>query len=251
MTVCAGVDGCRGGWIAVWRHPGAEPTVAVFETFGDLLKELPDDAIIAVDIPIGLPDRIQGKGRIAEQTVRPLLAGKASSVFSVPSRETIESGMKFHAGYRSGIHSYVHAYELAKKVARSTSDPAKSLSRQAFGILPKIAEVDANLRADSSLPLRVFESHPEMAFRLLNGGMPMSHSKLTDAGAAERRAALIACGLDEAFLHQPAPKRAKTDDLIDACAMLLIAGRIRNGDATSHPSPPGRDGLDLPIAIWV
>ncbi len=84
MTVCAGVDGCRGGWIAVWRHPGAAPTVTVFEKFGDLLMELPNDAIIAVDIPIGLPKRIQGKGRVAEQTVRPLLPGKASSGIQRP-----------------------------------------------------------------------------------------------------------------------------------------------------------------------
>lgn len=250
MTVCAGVDGCRGGWIAVWRHPGAAPTVTVFEKFGDLLMELPNDAIIAVDIPIGLPKRIQGKGRVAEQTVRPLLPGKAASVFSVPSRETVESGMTFYAGYRSGAHSYQQAYELAKKVASSTSDPPKSLSRQAFGILPKIAEVDANLRADASLPLRVFESHPEMAFRVLNGRMPMSHSKLTDEGAAERRVVLTSCGFGEVFLYQPAPMKAKTDDFLDACALLLIAGRIRSGEAISHPSPPSRDDLNLPIAIW-
>ncbi|TIN07407.1 MAG: DUF429 domain-containing protein, partial [Mesorhizobium sp.] len=52
MTV-VGVDGCRAGWIAVRRDPGAAPSVAVFPSFAALLDALPADATVAVDMPIG------------------------------------------------------------------------------------------------------------------------------------------------------------------------------------------------------
>src|SRR5437763_193817 len=58
----AGVDGCKAGWIVVHREPGAAPSVSVFPSFPALLEALPD-AIIAVDMPIGLPDFSRKGGR--------------------------------------------------------------------------------------------------------------------------------------------------------------------------------------------
>ncbi len=48
-------------------------------------------AAIAVDMPIGLPDRIEGSGRAAERAVRPLLGPRQSSVFTIPARAAIEA----------------------------------------------------------------------------------------------------------------------------------------------------------------
>ena len=244
MNACAGVDGCKGGWITVWRKRNEDPQAAVFNTFSGLLENLPSDAIIAVDIPIGLPDRIEGTGRAAEQAVRKLLPGKTSSVFSVPSREAVEKGQAYLSA-----HPYKMAYLLTKDVARATSHPPKALSRQAFGILPKIAEVDALLRADTSLHLRLWESHPEAAFCFLNQSRPMSSRKSTDEGAKERRAVLAVNGIDPAFLALSAPSGAKTDDFLDACAMLATAEPILAGNYVTHPSTPERDRHNLPIAI--
>ncbi|MEP6566800.1 MAG: DUF429 domain-containing protein, partial [Mesorhizobium sp.] len=84
-----GVDGCKAGWIAVRRHPSAAPTVDVFPTFATLLAALPDNAVIAVDMPIGLPDFSQRGGRGPEALVRPLLGARQSSVFSIPSRAAL------------------------------------------------------------------------------------------------------------------------------------------------------------------
>ena len=69
----AGVDGCKGGWICVHQRPGEEPQVAVFARFELLVDALPAGAIIAVDMPIGLPEKTGRGGRGPEALVRPLL----------------------------------------------------------------------------------------------------------------------------------------------------------------------------------
>src|SRR5690606_21316450 len=68
-----GVDGCPGGWIAVWYGDGGEPMVRVFPGFAALIGEFSGDATIAVDMPIGLPDFSRRGGRGPEALVRPLL----------------------------------------------------------------------------------------------------------------------------------------------------------------------------------
>ena len=50
----AGVDGCKAGWIAAIRLPGEAPRVAIHGTMEALVEALPDETIIAVDMPIGL-----------------------------------------------------------------------------------------------------------------------------------------------------------------------------------------------------
>ena len=57
--------------------------------FADVLAAPETPAVIAVDIPIGLPERARHGGRAAENAVRPLLGARQSSVFSVPSRAAL------------------------------------------------------------------------------------------------------------------------------------------------------------------
>ena len=69
----AGVDGCRAGWIVAFVRPAAtEFVIRVVERFSDLIAASENPAVIAVDIPIGLPDRSGHGGRAAENAVRPL-----------------------------------------------------------------------------------------------------------------------------------------------------------------------------------
>ena len=99
---------------------------------------------------------------------------------------------------------------------------ATGVSKQAFNLLPKLAEVDALVTP--ALQDRVLEVHPELAFAALAGGAPMAWPKRTAAGRAERLAAL---GLNEA----PRVRGAAPDDVLDAMAVLASMRRWSTGDA--------------------
>ncbi|MGX9576553.1 DUF429 domain-containing protein [Mesorhizobium sp. f-mel] len=250
MTV-VGVDGCKAGWIAVRRDPGAMPSAAVFPSFAALLDALPADATVAVDMPIGLPDLSQKGGRGPEALVRPLLGNRQSSVFAIPSRAALYA----HTDGFTTIKAWYAAHREASEVAKATSDPPRGVSIQAFGIFAKIREIDAVLIARPELRSRVFESHPEVAFCRLNSDQAMCLPKkikgvVNPAGMAERKALLCRHGFTRGFLDQTPPRGAAGDDFVDAAAMMLIAGRIASGEARPLPDPPLADRFGIPVAIW-
>jgi predicted RNase H-like nuclease len=236
----AGVDGCRGGWVAAFLHAGGgELRLRVVSRFADVLAAPEAPAVVAVDMPVGLPERAGPGGRAAENATRPLLGALRSSVFSVPSRAALAA----------------LDYREACRLALATSDPPRKVSKQLFMIAPKIREVDACLRADAVAAARVFEVHPEVAFWRLNGARALDQPKKVKGrchppGLALHRRLLIAGGLPAAVVDGVAPAGAGADDLIDALACAAIARRIHAGTAQSFPDPPERDGHGLPMAIW-
>jgi len=236
----AGVDGCRDGWIAAFIHPaGNDGELAVFERFSDILAVRQAPAVLAVDIPIGLPDQAGHGGRLAENAVRPLLGQRQSSVFSVPSRAAI----------------YADDYRAACQAALASSDPPRKVSKQLFNIAPKIREVDEALRAETKFVPRVFEVHPEVAFWRLNGGRALTQPKKVKSrpyapGLILRRELLRAAGFPQDAVDAAPPDGAGADDLIDALACAAIARRIHAGAAKPFPDPPERDKFGLPMAIW-
>jgi predicted RNase H-like nuclease len=236
----AGIDGCPCGWVAAFVRADLRAVrVRVVPHFADVLAAPEAPAIVAVDMPIGLPERAGLGGRVAERAVRPLLGARQSSVFSVPSRAALAA-----ADYRE-----------ACAIALATSEPPRKVSRQLFMLAPKIREVDACLRADASCAGRVYEVHPEVAFWRLNGERALSEPKKVrsrpyEPGLALRRRLLIAAGFPAAAVEAKPPKGAGPDDLIDALACAAIAQRIHAGRARPFPDPPERDALGLPMAIW-
>ncbi|WP_293860377.1 DUF429 domain-containing protein [uncultured Alsobacter sp.] len=239
MALVAGVDGCPAGWIAVLRDTAVAGSerVVVTSRFADLIEAGP--AVIAVDMPIGLPDRIGPGGRGPETALRPHLGERQSSVFSVPSRSAV----------------YAMDYREACTLAAATSDPPRKVSKQAFFLFPKIREIDGLLLARADLRGRVFESHPEGVFMTLNDGMALSEPKKVKGkcwpdGMALRRRLLAKAGVDAALLAMPTPRGAGEDDLLDAVACSVTAGRILRGEARSFPERPGIDAFGLPVAIW-
>lgn len=246
-----GVDGCPGGWVAVFEAAGLLQA-RVFGDFAGLVAAFATDASIAVDMPIGLPERAGAGGRGPEALVRPLLGQRQSSVFPIPSRAAIHA----ECGPFADAAALYDAHGRANRIARESSEPPRAISIQAFGIFPKIRELDALLRHRPELADRVIESHPELAFWLLNQRRSLATPKKVKgrpdaAGLAERRALLTAGGIDPAFLAMPPPRGAAVDDLLDATALLVVARRHRRGEAISFPDPPGRDAFGLPVAIRV
>jgi predicted RNase H-like nuclease len=236
----AGADGCPGGWIVAFVRPGGdEARLRIVPRFADLLAAPERPAIVAVDMPIGLPERTGLGGRAAENCVRPLLGARQSSVFSVPSRTAIYAG----------------DYAAACAIAAATSDPPRKVSKQLFNIAHKIREVDEVLRAKPDAASRVFEVHPEVAFWRLNGERALTEPKKTkgrpyEPGLALRRKLLIAAGLSAGAANAAAPKGAASDDLLDALACAAVARRIHAKIARPFPDPPPRDAHGLTMAIW-
>ena len=232
----AGVDGCPSGWIAAFVR-GAEVRVEVLPRFVHVLALRP--ALVAIDIPIGLPERAGHGGRAAENAVRPLLGARQSSVFSVPSRAAV----------------YAESYVVACAAALATSDPPRKMSIQLYNIAPKIREVDELLRADPALAQHVFEVHPELAFWRLNGWRALDQPKKVkgrshEPGLALRRSLLLAGGLPDPAVNALPPKGAGPDDLLDALACAYVAVQLRDGLAQPFPNPPEWDAFGLPMAIW-
>jgi threonine dehydratase/predicted RNase H-like nuclease len=239
MAWLAGVDGCKGGWIAAIASDGeSTPMIRVVPRFADLFagEVVPD--LVAVDMPIGLPEQVQGSGRGPEQAVRALLGDRQSSVFSIPARRAVEAT----------------DYAQACALALATSDPPRKVSKQGFHLFPKIREIDELLRSAPGLRERIFEVHPELAFRTMRG-VPLAHPKkikgvVNAQGLAERRGLLIAAGIPAGTAGSRPPRGAAADDLLDALAALVVARHIAAGRGRPFPDPPGRDSHGLPIAIW-
>ena len=235
----AGMDGCRAGWLTVLRDLSgiAPPQMTLLPRFADILASDADPSVIAVDMPIGLPETISGPGRVAEQAVRPLLGERQSSVFSIPARAAM----------------MCDDYRNACREALLRSDPPRKVSKQAFNIFPKIREIDSVMNPEQVD--RIFEVHPEVAFWRLNGGTSMAlpkkiRNRPNPAGLDERRGLLQGLGYEPDFLAQKPPKGAGADDLVDAAVCAVIAERIARGEAVPMPDPPGRDARGLSIAIW-
>jgi len=236
----AGVDGCPAGWVsALVRPAGEEVRVRVVPRFADVKNAPGAPGIIAVNVPIGLPQRIGVGGRGPEAAVRKLLGARQSSVFSVPARAAI----------------YAQTFSEACRIGMETSQPPRKISKQLFMIAPKIREVDILLREDPALKDKVFEVHPEVAFWRLNANRALDEPKKIKGvpyapGLALRRRLLIEAGFARACVEAAPPRGARADDVLDALACAAIARRIHAGVAESFPASPTRDAFGLRIGIW-
>ena len=226
-AVFCGIDGCRGGWVAVFL-PKSGPAGAWAEIHSGW-ESLQFDglAAAAVDMPIGLPDTgLRG----CDMQARELLGAARSRVFPHLRRPLL--GL---------VGDYRGANAWAKR-------DGKGISKQAFNILPKIKQIDDRIAPDDQA--RIKEAHPELAFARLNGGEPLT-SKATDRGLRARARLLRAAGFAgvEAMWRVVKGRGVKRDDLYDACVLALTAQRIARGKAVCLGSGK-RDARGLKMEIW-
>jgi predicted RNase H-like nuclease len=227
-----GIDGCRGGWVVA--NATTHLTDVTFEFASDLrpiFETTGTNSIIAIDIPIGLPET---EPRLCDGAARRLLGWpRSSSVFSPPCRKAI-------AG---------KTFKQALQLNRAAM--GVGISKQAFHITTKIREVDVLMTRQRQQYVR--EVHPEVSFAQLNGGA-LSHNKKTRRGCAERIALLRRAGLEisEAWLVRQRMKvgaRVSFDDLIDALACLVTAFAIQNGLGRCLGLGTQRDAKGLAMEI--
>ena len=190
--------------------------------------------IIAVDMPIGLPER---SGRPPEREVRARLGERQSSVFAVPAGKAV----------------YCTDYREACAVNLRNSDPPKKVSKQCFHLFPKMREIDALM--SPAHQLRVFESHPELAFWVMNDGKPLPLPKKVKgqpfpAGLDLRRELLRKNGVPVDSLTPDYRRRdVGPDDLLDACACTFVAWRILNRRSIRFPADPPLNARGLRMEI--
>ena len=201
-----GIDGCKAGWIA-WIVSGNEtPEFKVVKTLEELVDDLTGSTTL-IDMPIGFSDSLT-PDRLCDKAARRFLTRKrGSSVFPVPCREAV----------------YQTDYIAACKANVEQLD--KKFSKQTWGIVPKIRELDELIESHPSLSIR--ESHPEVVFAALKGE-PLTFSKRTQEGKEERLSIIQQLapqwcdGLSLAILNTKR-KDVAIDDIYDAFILMLIA----------------------------
>jgi predicted RNase H-like nuclease len=215
-VLVAGVDAWRKGWVIVLVRNGEVVATRCASTFAQARDLAVGAAVVAVDMPIGLP--VTGV-RAADVEARAAVGPRRSSVFPAPPRAALVCG---DVGAARRIHP--------------------SLSSQAWALGPRILEVEALLDD------RVFEVHPEVSFAALAGGH-LAYPKRTWNGQMERRRLLAAAGLELPDELAGPAGGVPVDDVLDATAAAWSASRIAGGAAASLPAePPLTNGR--PVAIW-
>lgn len=225
----AGIDGCRDGWVAVTVESGAfaAATCRHGADLRQMLSGLAADMAI-VDIPIGLSSG--PAGRSVEKAMRDLLRGKASSVFNAPCRQALDAT----------------SYEEASRLNAEVLDVG--LSRQTYGIMPKIAEADRTIAGFGQD--RVREGHPEVSFCVADGS-PIVANKSAAKGMLWRAGVLQRLGFDLGALARSLPDalRAKPDDVMDAAILCWSAQRAALGTSQTIPPTPATDDRGLTMSI--
>lgn len=234
-----GVDGCPAGWFSVGLDRFGGYEVEVFTSFEGLLAHYSSARLVLVDIPIGLPEGPDR--RECDRQARKLLGRRGSSVFPAPTRQTAEQAAAAPKDYRAAL-------------ATERRYAGKGISRQAFAISPKIAEVDAMLRSrDTGATPVVREVHPEVCFWRLNDERPMKFTKKKPAGRAERLGVLRKEDSRSEEIYEQAcssflRKVVGRDDVLDALVAVLVA-RERVDRLRTIPEIPPRDARGLPMEM--
>jgi predicted RNase H-like nuclease len=223
VSYVLGVDAYKSGWVALALGNGTVSGCQLYGHISELIGDHSAAGIIAVDIPIGLPE----KGpRQADVEARRFVGPRRSSVFPTPTRAILEAP----------------TYDEAIVLAQALGGPG--VSRQSFALAPKILEVDAAASTDE----RIVEVHPEVSFRAM-ANHPIDFPKKSWNGLLLRRQHLEANGVllpDDLSEGGLAP----ADDVLDAAAAAWTANRLAQGKAKTLPDPPEEHPGGRAVAIW-
>jgi predicted RNase H-like nuclease len=220
MSIVAGLDGWKGGWVAVILDAGRFHEAFVSPSLDGALPRLTSAEVIGIDMPIGFPSR---GTRRADHEARSFVGPRHNSVFLVPPRHVINCP----------------TYASARRAARASWD--RGLTAQTYALRDKMLEIDGMARHDS----RFVEVHPEVSFRALSR-RPLQYPKRTWNGERQRMALLKSAGIvipDEV----PEVPRVPADDLLDAAVVAWSANR-HVGRRSNH-LPRDADPANEPV-IW-
>lgn len=228
-----GIDWMNGHWLAVELCNGAIDC-RTFSHIGDVCETYADADAILIDVPIGLPQNDEEEACRPDCAARVLLGTKRKScVFPVPCRQAV----------------YEDGYEQA--CLKNLQVLGKGMSSQSHGFSKTIRQVDAFLRDHSQWKNRLMESHPEVAFQILQNGLPLQYSKKTAQGLLERKQILRSYGMDSEDILRRFPVKWH-NDVLDATALALHAKLGHRDGFRTVPEVPDCDsaGLKMQMVFW-
>lgn len=228
----AGIDGCKAGWILTTFDES--PAYHILRSDEELKEALLEYDKIFIDMPIGLEDETYN--RECDQLLRKKLGAEyASSVFSPPIRPAL------HAP--SYVEANMQSFEYTEK----------KLTVQAWNITPKIKVLDAFLISQPQLQQKVFESHPELLFMNLNGGM-IYQKKNTKKGLRHRLDLVsnhepIAADFFREIKEEYRRNEVDEDDIVDSMVLAYAAKQAIEKSIKTIPENPPKDSEGLIMAI--
>lgn len=232
MSTVVGLDGTPGGWAAIILDNGVLDVTKIVG-LNEFLTQKARFQVVAIDTPIGLLDRYEVGGRYCDRAVRSILGKRGSSVFPAPVRPVLRA----------------RSYDEGCAISRSSGPFGKAITKQTFGILPKIIEVDQLLQQKCEFRSVIREVHPEFSFAELTG-LPIQFSKKKKAGKDQRRGALRDVFVDfDAIELRGRRLQLPCEDIIDATIACWTASRVAKGSARCVTDGT-TDSTGLSMAIW-
>jgi len=229
----AGIDGCKLGWILISFDEGEE-RYQIIQSSDELKSVFETYDRIFIDMPIGLED--EEYTRECDALLRKELGGEySSSVFSPPIRPALEAP--------SYVEANMISYEWTEK----------KLSLQSWNITPKIKVLDELLKANPEFKEKVLESHPELLFQKLNGGMIFQKKNLKK-GIRHRLELIkeeesIADDFFRDIKEEWRRSEVGEDDIVDAMALAYYAKKSEVKGIKTIPAVVNFDSEGLPKAI--
>lgn len=231
----AGIDGCKAGWfVVVWNH--SQPFFYLVKTTWELVEIIQQCDRVLIDIPIGISSTTAS--RECDRLLRKNMGtAYGSSVFNPPVRQALYVG------------SYKKACDINEQIT------GKRLSKQSWNISNKIREIDQMLFVERGIRSKIYESHPEWCFILLNDGKVLPHKKKTEEGKSLRLKVLEKVWKNpdrfyEKVLNQFKRNELAGDDILDAMVLSCFATNSLKNGLYSFPEDPPKDKMGLKMGIF-
>lgn len=227
-----GIDWMKPSWLAVELR-GKALSAHRFSHIGKACDAYQNADAVFIDIPVGLPENKQEDQLRPDKEARNLLPAKRkSTIFPVPCRQAIYSSTEAEA----------------KQI--NTTVLNRGMSKQAYGFSKMIQQVDTYLQQTPAWKNRLLESHPEVAFQLLNNGSGLQHSKHSKEGIIERIRILRGHGIDPKPLLNDFSEK-QWEDVLDALCLAVSAQLgCRNGFRTIPEGPVcDRQGIKMQMSF--
>lgn len=229
-----GIDGCQAGWIAISLDED-NAGYWLLESDEELRDTIDEFDRIFIDVPIGLED--ESYMRECDELLRERLGPDyKASVFNPPIRPAL------------------HAPTYAEASMESYEITGNKISIQAWNIVPDIRIVDQFLQNNEEYRDKLYESHPELLFQILNGGNSILQKKQTKKGLRHRldlvkKHSKFADDFFRDIKEEYRRNQVDEDDIVDAMALALFANWSVDNELKTIPENPPEDSTGLPMAI--